>query len=179
MTYPPQYAPPSATRPAPDVMLMVVGGLTIAAPLLGVMAKLPTGGWLMVALIWSGFIWVAGYIVLVLAVSLGMLRRRAPLRTGSARTRAIIWALLTSVGIIVLGFTLIDGGDTRESIQSTLTASLGAPESGSTAHAVSEAIAWLAAAAWLLGYAGLIMEWIVGSARARRPAPQVAAPVIR
>lgn len=158
---------------------MVVGALTIAAPIIGVLAKLPTGGWLMVAVIWSAPLWLGGYVVLVLAVALGMLRRRAPLRTGSARTRAIIWAVLTSVGIVVLGFTLIDGGDTRESIQSTLTASLGSPESGSPAHAVSEAIAWVAAVAWIVGYAGLIIEWMLGSALARRPAERVAPPVIR
>lgn len=158
---------------------MVVGVLTIAAPIIGVLAKLPTGGWLMVAMIWSAPIWLGGYVLLVLAIALGMLRRRAPLRTGPARVRAIIWSLLTSIGIVVLGFTLIDGGDTRESIQSTLTASLGSPESGSPAHAVSGAIAWVAAVAWITGYVGLIIEWMIGSARARRPAAHVAPPVIR
>lgn len=179
MTSPTPHLPSFAPRPAPDLVLMIVGGLTIAAPIMGWLAKLPTGGWLMVALIWAAPLWLGGYVALVLAVSLGMLRRRAPLRAGPARVRSIIWAMLTSVGIVVLGFTLIDGGDTRESIQSTLTASLGSPESGSPAHAVSEAIAWVAAAAWLAGYAGLVIEWIVGSALARRPAERVAPPVIR
>lgn len=183
------YAPPPPMQPMPpmqapspawDAATIAVGVVTIVAPLLGVALKLPTGGWLMVILLLSGLLWAGGYIVLVLAVSLGMLRRRGPLRAGGARIRSMIWALMTSIGVVVLGFTLVDGGDTRESIQSTLTLLLGSPESPSPAHSVSEAIGWVAAGAWAIGYLGLVVEWIAATARARQArqpiAPQVAPP---
>lgn len=173
-------APPPwvARPPASDPLLIVVGIITIAAPIVAVLAKLPSFGWLMlIVIVWGFLLWIPGYAVLVLAVARGMLRRRGVLRVGARRIRSIVWALLTSIGVVVLGLTLVDGGDTRESIQSTLTIMLGSPMSPSPAHALSESIGWVAAVAWLAGYVGLVVEWIVGAQRARGAAAPIPPPV--
>lgn len=162
--------------------MIVVGIVTIVAPIVAVLAKLPSFGWLMlIVIVWGFLVWIPGYAVLIIAVARGMLRSRGAMRVGARRTRSIIWALLTSIGIVVLGLTLVDGGDTRESVQSTLTIMLGSPTSPSAAHALSETIGWVAAVAWLTGYVGLIVEWIVAAEIARRAqpaAPRVAPPQI-
>lgn len=170
----PRYAPPPATGPG----AAVAGALAIAAPIIAVLVKLPSTGWLMVFFFFSGPLWLAGYALLVVAVSMGMLRRRGQLRFGARRIRAIVWALLTSVGIVALGFTMVDGGDSPGSIQSTLTLMLGAPESPSSAHDLSEAISWMAAVAWVVGYVALVIEWIVAASGSRRPVAPVPPPVL-
>ena len=151
MTYAPPPAPRYAPPPTPGPGTVVAGIIAIAAPIIAVAVHLPAGGWLLLILFVSGLLWLAGYALLVVAVSLGMLRRRGQLRFGNRRIRAIVWALLTSVGVVILGFALIDGGDTEESVQSTLTLMLGAPVSPSPAHSLSEAVSWIAAAAWCAG----------------------------
>ncbi|MGY3127703.1 hypothetical protein ACVWW9_001202 [Agrococcus sp. UYP33] len=178
MTYAPPPAPRYAPPPAPGPGTVVAGIIAIAAPIVAVLVKLPSSGWLMVFFFISGLLWLAGYALLIVAVSLGMLRRRGQLRFGARRVRAIIWALLTSVGIVVLGFTVIDGGDTTESVQSTLTLMLGAPVSPSPAHSLTEAISWIAAVAWIVGWAALVVEWIVAASRSRRAVTSVAPPVL-
>ena len=171
----PRYAPPPATGPG----TVVAGIIAIVAPIVAVTVHLPAGGWLLLVLFVSGLLWLAGYALLVVAVSLGMLRRRGQLRFGNRRVRAIVWALLTSVGVVILGFALVDGWDTEESVQSTLTLMLGAPVSPSLAHSLSEAVSWIAAAAWVVGWAALVVEWIVAAARSQRStAPPVAPPVL-
>lgn len=178
MTYAPLPAPRYAPPPAPGPGTVVAGIIAIAAPIVAVLVKLPSSGWLMVFFFISGLLWLAGYALLIVAVSLGMLRRRGHLRFGARRIRAIIWALLTSVGIVALGFTVVDGGDSPGSIQSTLTLTLGAPESPSPVHSLSEAISGIAAVAWIGGWIALVIEWIVAAGRSRRAAAPVAPPVL-
>lgn len=159
--------------------LAAIGTVTLATPIIALLVWLPSAGWLLVFFFLSGLLWLGGYALLAVVVSRGMLRRSSQLRApGARRTRAIIWALLTSVGIVVLGLTIVDGGDSASSIQSTLTLMLGAPESPSPAHAVSEAIAYAAAAAWIVGYVALVVEWVVAARSSRRAAPLVPPPVV-
>lgn len=178
MTYMPPGAP-AGQPPDAGPRLAAIGALTLAAPIIAVLVKLPSGGWLMVFFFFSGLLWLGGYALLAVAVSRGMLRRRGQLRVpGARRTRAIVWALLTSIGVVVLGLTLVDGGDSPNSIQSTLTLMLGEPQSPSPAHSVSEAIAFAAATAWIVGYVALVVEWIVAAQSSRRSAAPVPPPVV-
>ncbi|MGM1029005.1 MAG: hypothetical protein ACQEWM_03920 [Actinomycetota bacterium] len=180
MTNAPPPAPGSTRPPASGPSLAGIGAVTLAAPIIAVLVKLPSGGWLMVFFFLSGLLWLGGYALLAVAVSRGMLRRQGQLRApGARRVLAVAWALLTSVGVVVLGVTIVDGGDSPGSIQSTLTLMLGEPQSPSPAHAVSGAIAYAAAAAWIVGYIALVVEWIVAAGSSRQAAPPVPPPVVQ
>lgn len=162
-----------------DGALAAAGWVAIVAPLLAVALKLPSFGWLMVVVVWTFPIWVLGYVLLVVVVSLGMLRRRASLREPrSRRTRSIVWAWLTSAGVVLLGLALVDGGDTNESVQSTLTMLLGVPGGSSGPNDASMAAAGIGALAWIVGYVALLMEWLAAFARRRAEAPRVAPPAV-
>lgn len=150
--------------------------VTIIAPVIAVAIKAVSGGWLMIYVIFWSPLWIAGYVLLVIAVARGMLRRQGVLRVGSRRKRATLWAWSTSLGVLLFAFALVDGGDTRESIQSTLTLTLGAPISPSVAHEVSAGIAYAAAVAWAGGWIALLVEWAVGVQRRRPAVPRVAPP---
>lgn len=152
--------------------------VSILAPLLALAMKLPTGGWLLVFILYASPLLLGGYVLLVVAVARGMLRRQGVLRERPRRARAIAWAWLTSIGVLLLGLTMIDGGDTPASVQSTLTLLLGAPESPSPAHALSENLAYGATIAWLVGWFALLVEWAVAGTRRRPEAPRVAPPKI-
>lgn len=69
------------------------------------------------------------------------------------------------MGIVLLGLTMLDADQGVS--RSTLTWLLGATGSDSPAHAVSAAIAWVATAAWLVGYVFLVLTWAF--ARPARP----------
>ncbi|SFS11245.1 hypothetical protein SAMN04487783_1542 [Agrococcus baldri] len=158
--------------------MTVVAWAAIVAPLVGFALKSVSSGWLMLfILLWSPVL-IIGCVLLVVAVARGMLRRDGVLRQGARRTRSIVWAWLTSVGVVLLGFAMIDGGDTRESVQSLLTMLLGSPVSPSAAHDVSDALATLGAVAWLVGWLALVLEWAIGASRRRPKAPRVAPPAV-
>lgn len=152
--------------------------VTILAPLVALAVKFASFGWLFVFFVYSIPLWLGGYVLLVVCVARGMLRRQGVLREDARRTRATVWAWLTSVGVVLFGLTIVDGGDTRESVQSTLTLLLGAPVSPSSVHEVAAIVALIATAAWIVGWLALIVEWAVGAQRRRGEAPRVAPPVV-
>ncbi|WP_404312150.1 hypothetical protein LG314_12765 [Agrococcus terreus] len=173
----PASAPPVPARR--DAALAAAGWVAILAPVLALLLKLPSFGWFMVVIIWSSPLWILGYVLLVVAVSLGMLRRRASLREPrSRRTRSIVWAWLTSAGVVLLGLALVDGGDTSESVQSTLTMLLGVPGGSSGANDASMVVAGVGALAWIVGYVALVVEWLAALAKRQAEAPRVAPPVV-
>ncbi|WP_347754778.1 hypothetical protein [Agrococcus sp. ProA11] len=167
-----QSSPTAASGPS----LALTAWVTMLAPLVAVLIKAASGGWLLVMVVWSSPLWLAGYVLLVVAAARGMLRQQGVLREGARRTRATLWAWLTSVGVLLFAFSVVDGGDTRESIQSTLTLALGAPISPSAAHEVSAGIAYVAVVAWAGGWVALLVEWAVGVQRRRPVVPRVAPP---
>lgn len=160
-----------------DAALVAAGWLAIAAPLLAIALKLPTGGWLLVGMFFSFPIWLLGYAA-VMTAAVSMLRRRGALRAPGHRTRAVVWAWITSIGVIVTGFTVVDGGDTSESVASTLGLVVGQTGSGSPVNDISNAIAAVAAMAWLAGWLALVVEWMIAMAMRRQDAPRVAPPVV-
>lgn len=163
--------------PRSDVPLAIAGWVAIIAPLSAIALKLPTGGWLLVGMVFSFPIWLLGYAAVITA-AVSMLRRRGALRRPGHRTRAVIWAWLTSIGVMVVGFTVVDGGDTSESVASTLSLVAGQTGVDSPVNDVSNAIAGVAAIAWLAGWLALVIEWMIAMARRRQDAPRVAPPVV-
>ena len=149
--------------------------ITILAPLAALAIKLATAGWLVVFMLFWSPVLLGGYVLLVVAAARGMLRPQGVLREAARRTRATAWAWLTSVGVLLLACTIIDGGDSRESVHSLLTLAVGAT-SPSAAHDISGAIGWVAALAWLVGWVALMVEWAVGVQRHRPQRRRVSPP---
>ena len=151
--------------------------VTILAPLAALAIKLATAGWLVVFMLFWSPVLFGGYVLLVVAAARGMLHRQGMLREGTRRRRATAWAWLTSAGALLLACTIIDGGDTRESVHSVLTLAVGTT-SPSAAHDVSGAIGWVAALAWLVGWVALMVEWAVGVQRHRPQRRRVSPPTV-
>lgn len=160
-----------------DAALVAAGWVAIIAPLLAIALKLPTGGWLLVGMVFSFPIWLLGYAAVITA-AVSMLRRRGVLRAPGHRTRAVICAWLTSIGVMVVALTVVDGGDTSESVASTLSLVAGQTGVDSPVNDISNAIAGVAAIAWLGGWLALVVEWMIAMARRRQDAPRVAPPVV-
>lgn len=162
-------------RSAPSVT--VAGWAAAMAPFIGLLLMVPTAGWLLAAMIWTFPIWVIGYAAVATAVTFGMLRRRGVLRAPSAaRGRAIAWAWLASIGVVIVGFTVVGGGDAPDSVGSMLTSMLGVTDSASPLVAVSSIVSFVAAVPWLAGSVALVVEWMAAVARRRPRAEPVAPP---
>ena len=160
-----------------DAALTIAGWAAILAPLVGLALKFVSAGWLLVVMVWTFPVWILGYALVVVAAAHGMLRRKGALRAPDAvRRRAVIWALAASIGVVLVGLTIIDGGDTAESIGSALTRMFGADGDSALAD-TSSAIVAPAVAAWLIGSIALVVEWIAALVRRRRQSKRVAPPV--
>lgn len=128
-------------------------------------------------MIFSFPIWLLGYAV-VLTAAVSMLRQRGALRVPGHRGRAVLWAWLTSIGVLVVGLTVVDGGDSAESVASTLGLMLGMTGADSAFNDVSMLTAGVAAIPWFGGggVLALLVEWMVAVARRRMDATRVAPP---
>lgn len=150
----------------------VVGVLLMVAPLLALVVKSFSFGWMMVLVLFGPIVvLIAGYFVQVVIASQGFLSKRDLF--GAARRRATAAAWTTSIGVVLFGLFAPDGGDA--SYGSTLQMWLGA--GGANALAVHEATdgindvgASLTAAAWIGGFIWLFIEWIVAISRRRQAA---------
>ncbi len=148
----------------------ITGIALIVLPLLGVGLKMLSFGWYSVFLLFGPiFVMAGGYVVQVVAAVQCFLVKRDLL--GVSRVRARIAAWLTSVGIVVLGITMPDGGDMY--FGSTLQVWLGAHgENAGSVHAATDAltaaIAWVAAIVWVGGFVWFLIEWIGAHARRRK-----------
>ncbi|MCH1883941.1 hypothetical protein [Agrococcus sp. ARC_14] len=157
----------------------VAGWGAVVAPFVGLLLMVPTAGWLLVAMVWTFPIWIIGYGLVATAATFGMLRRGGALRPPSAaRTRAIAWAWLASIGVLIVGMTVVGGGDAPDSAGSMLTRMLGVTESESALFVVSGVVSFVAAVPWLAGSVALVVEWLTSVIRRRPRAERIAPPVV-
>ena len=92
--------------------LTITGIALIVLPLLALLLKLPSFGWLMVILMFGPVILlILGYALQIVIAAQGFLSSRAVFAKGPARKRATVAAWLTSVAVVVLGVFMPDGGD--------------------------------------------------------------------
>lgn len=144
--------------------------MLIVAPLLALVVKFFSFGWMMVFVLFGPiFLLIAGYVVQIIIASQGFLSKRDLF--GATRRRATAAAWTTSIGVVLFGLFAPDGGDS--SFGSTLQIWLGA--GGVNASAVHQATddltyvgAALTAAAWIGGFVWLFVEWIIALVRRRR-----------
>lgn len=139
--------------------MVLTASVALLAPLLALFIKGNQAGWLNFFVLLASPLLLAGYVLLVLAAR-SMLRRGGALRASALRPRARIWAWATSLGVLATTLTIADG-HTPETIQSSLTTLLGAPRFPSPVHLASTVACCVAAAAWLAGWAGLLLTWSV------------------
>ena len=144
--------------------MQIATGITlIAAPLLGVAFKMLTAGWALVFLMFGPvIILVAGYVVQVVIASQGFLASSDLF--GVARPRATAAAWITSVSVVAVGVFFPDGTDAAYG--STFQKWLGAyGPNAQVVHAATDAWSdWIGivfAAAWVISYIWLFVEWIL------------------
>lgn len=148
---------------------MLAGLALILFPLFGLALKFVYPGWMLVLAVWSSPVLLAGYIVQIVIAVHGLLRSRGVLRRESAGRRGVIAAWVTSIGILGVGFLLVDGGDDgRWGSAFTELFGLSMTTQGDD---VSTVLCLLAGFLWLAGWLWLVVEWIVQLVVARRARP--------
>lgn len=148
-----------------------IGVALIVAPLVGLLLKFFSFGWMVVFMLFGPiFVMASGYIIQIIIAAQGFLSSNS-LFDEKRLKRATIAAQATIAGILVLGFTMPDGGDNDRG--STLQVMFGAY--GPNAQSVLAATDWLtnllalvAAIAWIVGWCWLAVEWIGAFADRRK-----------
>ncbi|MFT3899147.1 MAG: hypothetical protein QM728_02745 [Gordonia sp. (in: high G+C Gram-positive bacteria)] len=153
-------------------LAVVTGVALIAAPVLALLVKLISFGWLVVMLIFGFFVPLAVWILLIVIAKQGFLTGARDL-FGPARVRATIAAWLASIGVVVTGFFVPDGGDTKESEGSTFQVLLGVhgPDGDSIRSSTNSITGLLTAAGlalWAAGFLWLFVEWVNAWSRTRK-----------
>ena len=163
-------------------LLVLTGIVLIVAPVIAVVLKCVSFGWMMVFLLFGPiYLFAAGYAVQVVIACQRCFAPRDPLvDQPAARLRIVCAAWLTSIGVILLGVFLPDGGDSTYG--STFQVLLGANDrfaDRDALHAATDtltaSIAVLATAAWGWGYIWLFIEWIIWRSMRKRTRASMAA----
>ena len=160
-------------RPVADRAVAIAGVVLIVAPLLAAVVKFFSFGWLFFIILGALLVIVPGYVLQVVIAISAFLRGRGAVRVAPGRSRAIAAAWLTSVGVVLTGFFLVDGGDM--SWGSTFMYLFGM-DSDPSAESISHVFFWISSSAWVLGWVWLVVEWIlamVARRRSRAVAPAV------
>jgi len=155
----------------PSASARITGIALIVLPLIALLLKTFSFGWMMVFIIFGPiFVMVIGYVLQVIAAAQGFLSKKG-LFDAARLKRATIAAWVSIAGALVLGVTMPDGGDTGWG--STLQVWLGVyGENGEAVHAATDGLttvlAYIAAVAWVVGWIWLMVEWIGAFAVRRR-----------
>lgn len=149
----------------------ITGIALIVLPLIALLLKTFSFGWMMVFIIFGPiFVMAIGYVLQVIIAAQGFLSKKCLFDAARLR-RATIAAWVSIAGALVLGVTMPDGGDTGWG--STLQVWLGVyGENGEAVHAATDGLttvlAYIAAVAWVVGWIWLMVEWIGAFAVRRR-----------
>ena len=154
--------------PRSDAPLTLAAIALIVLPLVGLAIKFAWPGWMLVFALFVSPLLLIGYVMQIVIAATGFLGRRAAFRSSGARTRALSAAWLTSVGVVVTAFFMIDGGDTGD-WGSAFMHAVGRA-SDSELGDISSAVSYIAGIAWVGGWVWLFIEWIAALAARRRPA---------
>jgi len=160
----------SLDTPARPRAVRAAGIALIVAPILALVVKSFSFGWMMALLLMlviPVLLLVLGY-ALQLVIALGsLLRHRGALRHAANTSRAVSAAWVTSIGAVLTALLMYDGGD--QTAGSTLTLMLGMASDGQ-AESVSGVVTLVTGAVWLGGWVWLVVEWLIALAQRRRAA---------
>ncbi len=165
--------PASARRSR--ALFLAVAIVLIAAPWVAWGLKLFSFGWITIALVWTVvpiLLLIGGYVVQLVIAIQGFLGRRPAFAFVPGDWRGVAAALATSFGVLLTGFTLVDGGDV--SWGSTLMYAFGAASDPAAAD-VSNGLGVLGIVLWIGGWIWLAVEWIVALAARGRASRATAA----
>ena len=138
----------------PSASARITGIALIVLPLIALLLKTFSFGWMMVFIIFGPiFVMVIGYVLQVIAAAQGFLSKKG-LFDAARLKRATIAAWVSLAGALVLGITMPDGGNSE---------AVHAATDGLTAVLSS-----ISAIAWVGGWIWLIVEWIGAFAARRR-----------
>lgn len=149
---------------------VITGIALIALPLVAWGFKLMSMGWMILIIIMGPILaLLIGYVLQIVIASQGFLSARALFAGVGRRPGIAAWA--TSVGIVLFGVFMPDGGDVGYG--STLQVWLGSYGPNAEAvHAATDGLngvlAFASAAVWLGGFVWLVVEWIMALVRRRR-----------
>lgn len=142
----------------------------ILAPIVALLLKMVSFGWLLVLfLLGPVVVFAAGYVVQIVVAAQGFLSRNDLF--GEARGRATIAAWVTSLGFLLLGLSLSDGGDSGSASTLQILLGVNGPNEAqihATTDGITFALALVSAVAWLGGWVWLVIEWIGAQARRRK-----------
>lgn len=155
----------------PSASARITGIALIVLPLVALLLKTFSFGWMMVFIIFGPiFVMVIGYVLQVIAATQGFLSKKG-LFDATRLKRATIAAWVSLAGALVLGITMPDGGDSDWG--STLQVWLGVyGENSEAVHAATDGLtavlSYISAIAWVVGWIWLMVEWIGAFAARRR-----------
>jgi len=139
----------------------------VIAPVLAVLLKGSVyPGWMMFILFFSAVPLLLGYALQIVVASNGMFRARGVFTFMPGARRGLAAAWITSIGVLLAAFFLVDGGDdgTYGSAFTVLVGTSSTPEG----EQLSTVFMLISAFLWLAGWLWLVVEWIVQLVRARR-----------
>ncbi|UOR00774.1 hypothetical protein MUN77_11500 [Leucobacter allii] len=156
-------------RTPPRGLILATGWALILAPPLAFLLKASVfPGWMMFVLFLGAIPLLLGYALQIVVAANGMLRAHGVFALAPDAWRGLLAAGLTSVGVLLSAFFLVDGGDDG-SYGSAFTELTG---TSSTSDGESLSMGFLTPAAllWLGGWLWLVIEWIalLGRSRAAR-----------
>ncbi len=149
---------------------VIAAGIALTVlPLLAVVLKLAVyPGWMMLVILIIGIPLGLGYIIQVLIASIGMFRARGVFNRLPQARRGLTAAWVTSAGVLLAVFFLIDGGDSG-GYGSAFTEILGI-SSTPQGEQLSTILFTIVAIIWVASWVWLVVEWILLMVKARREA---------
>ncbi len=145
---------------------VAAGIALILAPVIALVIKAAVfPGWMLFIIVMASIPLILGYALQIVVAANGMLRTRGVFRTMPGRQRGIIAAWITSVGILLVGVFLVDGGDDG-TYGSAFTELLGT-SSTPGGEQLSATLMLASSLLWIGGWLWLVIEWIVLLAQRR------------
>lgn len=157
-------------KPHATPLSRVTGIALIVLPLIAWGFKLMSFGWMIVFVLFGPIvILLVGYVLQIIIASQGFLSKNGIF--GPAMKRATIAAWATSVGIVLLGIFMPDGGDAGYG--STLQVWLGSyGENAQAVHSatdtLTEVLAIISGLVWVAGFGWLFLEWLIALVRRKQ-----------
>lgn len=140
--------------------------LIVAPPLAILLKSVAYPGWMMFIVVLGGIPLLLGYALQIIVAGNGMLRARGVFNADPGARRGLLAAWLTSIGVVLVAFFLVDGGD--DGVYGSAFTALIGTSSTPEGEQVSMGLALAAVAVWLGDWLWLVVEWVLLLARRRR-----------
>lgn len=145
---------------------VAAGIALILAPIIALVIKAAVfPGWMLFIIVMASIPLLLGYALQIVVAANGMLRTRGVFHTMPGRQRGITAAWITSIGILLVGVLLVDGGD--DGTYGSAFTELLDTSSTSGGEQLSTLLMLASALLWIGGWLWLVVEWIALLAQRR------------